>query len=151
MRRSKIFISILLTLLVIMSLGFIKVKLERDWLQENIDRTFAASYHELTLNLINETVDDISEAAVHRYKTENTKHSYNLSHLYQYTSFRKNNNPDLSYIITVLSQSSGYNAVTKLDMNEELYHSIKFVPDDYFNNEEILKKAKKALEEAIID
>lgn len=150
MRKSKIFISILLLLLVIISVSFIKVKLERDWLQKNIDQTFTTSYYELTLNLLNETVDNISETAIHRYKTENTKHSYNLSHLYQYTSFRKNNNPELDYIIAVLSQSSGYNAVTKLDMDKELYQNIKFVPNDRFNNEEILSKAKKALEKALI-
>ena len=150
MRKSKIFISILLTLLVIMCVGFIKVKLERDWLQNNIDQTFTTSYHELTLNLINETVDNISETVIHKYKTENTKHSYNLSHLYQYTSFKKNNNPELNYIITVLSQSAGYNAVTKLDMDEELYHNIKFVPNERFNNKEILSKAKTALEKALI-
>ena len=151
MKKSKIIISILIVLLIVLFIGFIKVKSERDWLQKNIDQTFASSYHELTLNLINETVDNISEAAIHKYKTENTKHSYNLTQLYQYTSFRKNGNPDLNYIIAVLAQSSGYNAVTKLDMDEELYHSIKFVPNERFNNEEILSKAKIALEEALID
>ena len=151
MKKSKIIISILIVLLIVLFIGFIKVKSERDWLQKNIDQTFASSYHELTLNLINETVDNISEAAIHKYKTENTKHSYNLTQLYQYTSFRKNGNPDLNYIIAVLAQSSGYNAVTKLDMDEELYHSIKFVPNESFNNEEILSKAKIALEEALID
>ena len=151
MNKSKIIISILIVLLIVLFIGFIKVKSERDWLQKNIDQTFASSYHELTLNLINETVDNISEAAIHKYKTENTKHSYNLTQLYQYTSFRKNGNPDLNYIIAVLAQSSGYNAVTKLDMDEELYHSIKFVPNESFNNEEILSKAKIALEEALID
>ena len=151
MKKSKIIISILIVLLIVLFIGFIKVKSERDWLQKNIDQTFASSYHELTLNLINETVDNISEAAIHKYKTENTKHSYNLPQLYQYTSFRKNGNPDLNYIIAVLAQSSGYNAVTKLDMDEELYHSIKFVPNESFNNEEILSKAKIALEEALID
>ena len=151
MKKSKIIISILVVLLIVLFIGFIKVKSERDWLQKNIDQTFASSYHELTLNLINETVDNISEAAIHKYKTENTKHSYNLTQLYQYTSFRKNGNPDLNYIIAVLAQSSGYNAVTKLDMDEELYHSIKFVPNESFNNEEILSKAKIALEEALID
>ena len=151
MKKSKIIISILIVLLIVLFIGFIKVKSERDWLQKNTDQTFASSYHELTLNLINETVDNISEAAIHKYKTENTKHSYNLTQLYQYTSFRKNGNPDLNYIIAVLAQSSGYNAVTKLDMDEELYHSIKFVPNESFNNEEILSKAKIALEEALID
>ena len=151
MKKSKIIISILIVLLIVLFIGFIKVKSERDWLQKNIDQTFASSYHELTLNLINETVDNISEAAIHKYKTENTKHSYNLTQLYQYTSFRKNGNPDLNYIIAVLAQSSGYNAVTKQDMDEELYHSIKFVPNESFNNEEILSKAKIALEEALID
>lgn len=151
MKKSKIIISILIVLLIVLFIGFIKVKSERDWLQKNIDQTFASSYHELTLNLINETVDNISEAAIHKYKTENTKHSYNLTQLYQYTSFRKNGNPDLNYIIAVLAQSSGYNAVTKLDMDEELYHSIKFVPNESFNNEEILSKAKIALKEALID
>ena len=85
MRKSKIFISILLLLLVIISVSFIKVKLERERLQKNIDQTFASSYHELTLNLLNETVDNISDAAIHKYKTENTKHSYNLLHLFQYS------------------------------------------------------------------
>ena len=151
MKKSKIIISILIVLLIVLFIGFIKVKSERDWLQKNIDQTFASSYHELTLNLINETVDNISEAAIHKYKTENTKHSYNLTQLYQYTSFRKNGNPDLNYIIAVLAQSSGYNAVTKLDMDEELYHSIKFVPNESFNNEEILSKANIALNEALID
>lgn len=151
MKKSKIIISILIVLLIVLFIGFIKVKSERDWLQKNIDQTFASSYHELTLNLINETVDNISEAAIHKYKTENTKHSYNLTQLYQYTSFRKNGNPDLNYIIAVLAQSSGYNAVTKLDMDEELYHSIKFVPNDRFNNAEILREAKKALEKALVD
>lgn len=151
MKKSKIIISILIVLLIVLFIGFIKVKSERDWLQKNIDQTFASSYHELTLNLINETVDNISEAAIHKYKTENTKHSYNLTQLYQYTSFRKNGNPDLNYIIAVLAQSSGYNAVTKLDMDEELYHSIKNVPNDRFNNAEILREAKKALEKALVD
>lgn len=151
MKKSKIIISILIVLLIVLFIGFIKVKSERDWLQKNIDQTFASSYHELTLNLINETVDNISEAAIHKYKTENTKHSYNLTQLYQYTSFRKNGNPDLNYIIAVLAQSSGYNAVTNLDMDEELYHSIKNVPNDRFNNAEILREAKKALEKALVD
>ena len=148
--RKSIIISILLTLLVTMSVGFIKVKSERDWLQRNIDQTFASSYHELTLNLLNETVDNISEEAIHKYKTENTKHSYNLLHLFQYSTYSKNNNADLNYIIGILSQSSGYGAITKLNMDEELYHNIKFVPNDRFNNEKILSKAKKALEKALI-
>ena len=141
---------IFIVLLVVLSIGFIQVKSDRDWLQKNIDQTFTNSYHELTLNLINETVDNIGEDAIHKYKTENTKHSYNLLNLFQYTSFNKNDNPDLNYIIAVLSQSSGYNAITQLDMDEELYHSIKNVPTDYFNNEEILSKAKTALEKALI-
>lgn len=151
MRKSKIFISILLLLLVIISVGFIKVKSERDWLQKNIDQTFASSYHELTLNLLNETVAGISEDAIHRYKTENTKHSYNLLHLFQFSSYNKNHNADLNYIIGILSQSSGYGAITKINMDEELYHSIKNVPNDGFNNVEILRVAKEALKKALVD
>ncbi|MBO5408799.1 MAG: hypothetical protein J6A61_05345 [Clostridia bacterium] len=151
MKKSKIIISILIVLLIVLFIGFIKVKSERDWLQKNIDQTFASSYHELTLNLINETVDNISEAAIHKYKTENTKHSYNLLHLFQYSSYSKHNNADLNYIIGVLSQSSGYGAITTLNMDEELYHSIKNVPNDGFNNAEILREAKEALEKALVD
>jgi len=151
MRKSKIFIPILLLLLVIISVGFIKVKSERDWLQKNIDQTFASSYHELTLNLLNETVDNIGEAAIHKYKTENTKHSYNLLHLFQYSSYSKNRNADLNYIIGILSHSSGYGAITKINMDEELYHSIKNVPNDGFNNAEILREAKEALKKALAD
>ncbi len=151
MKVSKIFIPILIVLIFVLSIGYIQVKSERDWLQKNIDQTFASSYHELTLNLLNETVDGISENAIHRYKTENTKHSYNLLHLFQYTSFNKNNNPDLNYIIGILSQSSGYGAITEINMDEELYHSIKNVPNDRFNNTEILREAKQALEKALVD
>ena len=36
-------------------------------------------------------------------------------------------------------------------MDEELYHSIKNVPNDRFNNAEILREAKEALEKALVD
>lgn len=151
MKKSKIIISILIVLLIVLFIGFIQVKSDRDWLQKNIDQTFANSYHELTLNLLNETVAGISEDAIHRYKTENTKHSYNLLHLFQFSSYNKNHNADLNYIIGILSQSSGYGAITKINMDEELYHSIKNVPNDGFNNAQILREAKEALEKALID
>ena len=71
--------------------------------------------------------------------------------MFQFSSYNRNNNADLNYIIGILSQSSGYDAITKINMDEELYHSIKNVPNDRFNNAEILREAKEALEKALVD
>lgn len=70
---------------------------------------------------------------------------------YHISSFDKYNNSDLDYIIAMLSQSSGYNAVSELDMNLDLYHKIKEVPTEHFGNDEILKEAREAIENAVIE
>ncbi len=151
MKQSKIIIGILVALLVILSLQFAYVKLEKDRVQKTIDETFANSYHNLTLNMLNQSIEEIGEDAIHRYNAENTKWSAIMINYYHLTSFQKYKNADLNAIIAILAQSSGYNRVTELDMNLDLYHKIKEVPTDSFGNEEILREAKIAIENALIE
>lgn len=151
MKKYNIIISVLIILLVLVSIGFTYVKEENHRIQKSIDETFTNSYHNLTLNMLNQTVEGIGEDTVHKYKVENTKWSSIMINYYHLTSFYKYKNADLNYIIAILSQSSGYNAVTEIDMNIDLYHKIKEVPTDYFKNEEILREAKLAIENALIE
>ena len=151
MKRVSILTKILIVLLVVVSVGFISAKLENHKTQKTIDEMFTNSYHNLTLNMLNKTVEGIGEDAIHRYNVENTKWSAIMINYYHISSFHKYNNSDLDYIIALLSQSSGYNAVTKLDMSIDLYHKIKEVPTDYFKNDEILKEAREAIENAVIE
>ncbi len=150
MKKSSVVISILVVLVLVLSFCVITFKSERDWLQEKIDESFAASYHELTLTMLNETVEGISDDAKHMYAAKNTKHSHNLQNLYQHSSYNKNGNADLDYIVAVLAQSAGYEAITEVKMDQELYRLLRDVPNDYFNNTEVLKAAKEALEKALI-
>lgn len=151
MKKTNVIIIILVILLVAVSIGFINIKLQKDRMQKEIDDTFSNSYHNLTLNMLNQTIEGISEDAVHMYNVENTKWSSIISNYYHLTSFYKYKNSDLNYIISMLSQSSGYNAVTEINMNLELYRKIKVVPTDYFNNEKILREAKEAIKDALIE
>ncbi len=150
MKKVNILTKILIVLLVVVSVGFIGAKIENYKMQKSIDEMFTNSYHNLTLNMLNQTVEGIGEDAIHRYNVDNTKWSAIMINYYHISSFHKYNNSDLDYIIAMLSQSSGYNAVTELDMNMDLYHKIKEVPTDYFNNDEILKEAREAIENAVI-
>jgi hypothetical protein len=151
MKQSKIIIGILAVLLVLLSVQFTYVKLENDRIQKNIDETFTNSYHNLTLNLLNQSIEGIGEDAIHRYHAENTKWSAIMINYYHLTSFQKYKNADLNTIIAILAQSSGYNRVTELDMSLDLYHKIKDVPNDSFGNEDILREAKEAIENALIE
>lgn len=151
MKKINTLTKILIALLVVVSVGFICAKVENHKTQKAIDEMFTNSYHNLTLNMLNQNVEGIGEDAIHRYSVENTKWSAIMINCYHISSFHKYNNSDLDYIIAMLSQSSGYNAVTELDMNIDLYHKIKGVPTDYFNNSEILKEARMAIENAVTE
>ncbi|MBO4941255.1 MAG: hypothetical protein J6D15_03540 [Clostridia bacterium] len=151
MKKINILTKILIGLLLVVSVGFIGAKLENHKIQKSIDEMFTNSYHNLTLNMLNQTVEGISEDAIHRYNAENTKWSSIMINYYHLSSFYKYNNQDLDYIIAMLSQSSGYNAVSKLDMDLDLYHKIKEVPKDSFKSKEILKAAREAIENAVIE
>ncbi len=150
MKKSNILIAVLSVLLILVSGMYLRTKWKNDWFQKDMDYLFTYSYNNLTLNMLNAAVENIGEAAVQRYTAENTRYSAIMSTCYTYTSFAENNNMDLNNIVAVLTQSSGYNAVTEIDMDLELYHSLKEVPADGFNNEEILKKAKTDIAESIL-
>ncbi len=151
MKKTKITISILIVLIVLISTAFIYQMFENNRIQKSIDEIFTNSYHNLTLNMLNETVEGIGEEAVHRYKAENTKWSSIMINFYHFTSFYKYQNPDLNYIIAILAQSSGYNSVTEIDMDIDLYRKTKGVPTNNFNNKEIIREAKSAIENALIE
>ncbi len=150
-KKVNILTKILIVLLIVALVGFIGAKLENHKMQKSIDEMFTNSYHNLTLNMLNQTVEGIGEDAIHRYNAENTKWSSIMINYYHISSFHKYNNQDLDYIIAMLSQSSGYNAVTVLDMDLNLYHKIKGVPKDSFKNKEILKEAREAIENAVVE
>ena len=141
---------ILIAALCITGFGYIKVKTDRDGMQKKIDQQFVLSYQELTLNLLNLTVEGISAAAIDRYNTQNTKHGSNLAAFYELSTFQRNQNADLDSIIGFLSQCSGYGAVFQLNMTKELYDKLKLVPTDYFSNDAILKEASEALNNSIV-
>ena len=151
MKKSKFTTIILVALLVVISISFTYVKFQNNSIQKSIDEIFTNSYHNLTLNMLNEKVEGIGEDALDMYKTENTKWSSIMINFYHLTSFYKYKNADLNYIIAILSQSSGYNSVTEVDMDIDLYHKIKNVPANNFNNEKILREAKIAIENALIE
>lgn len=151
MKKVNTLTKILIALLAVVSVAFIGAKIENHKTQKAIDEMFANSYHNLTLNMLNQTVEGISKDAIHRYNAENTKWSAIMINYYHISSFHRYNNPDLDYIIAMLSQSAGYNAVTEINMNMDLYHKIKEVPTDYFKNDKILKEAREAIENAVIE
>lgn len=151
MKKVNILTKVLIVLLLVVSIGFIGAKIESHKTQKAIDEMFTNSYQNLTLNMLNQTVEGIGEEAIHRYNVENTKWSSIMINYYHISSFHKYNNQDLDYIIAMLSQSSGYNAVSELDMDLDLYHKIKEVPKDSFKNKEILREAREAIENAVIE
>ena len=151
MKKVSILTKFLVVLLVVVSAGFIGAMVKNHKTQKVIDEMFTNSYHNLTLNMLNKTVEGIGEEAIHQYNAENTKWSAIMINYYHISSFDKYNNSDLDYIIAMLSQSSGYNAVSELDMNLDLYHKIKEVPTEHFGNDEILKEAREAIENAVIE
>ena len=124
------------------------VKFDADRRQNNIDEMFANAYHNLTLNMLNETVEGLSEDAIHMYKTENTRWSAILINFYMQSSYNDKGNFDLNLIVAMLSQSAGYAATSKIDMDLELYRKLRDVPTDNFGNEEIINTARAALDAA---
>ena len=142
--------NIVLAMLLVASLLYLSVvKFDADRRQRNIDEMVANAYHNLTLNMLNETVDGLSEDAIHMYKTENTRWSAILINFYHQSSYNDRRNADLNLIVEMLSQSAGYAATSKLDMDLELYRKLRDVPTDNFGNEEILKLAREALDAAV--
>lgn len=138
---------ILAVLLAISLLCLLVVTFNAHSRQKSIDEMFANAYHNLTLNMLNETVEGLSEDAVHMYKVENTRWSAILINFYHQSSY-DNGNFDLNLIVAMLSQSAGYAATSKVNMDLELYHKLRDVPTDNFGNKEILKEAREALDAA---
>ena len=135
---------ILVVLLAASLLCLSVVKFNADRRQRSIDEVFRTAYHNLTLNMLNETLNEDNEDALHMYKTENTRWSAILINFYHQSSY-DNGNFDLNLIVAMLSQSAGYAATSKVDMDLELYRKLRDVPTDNFGNEEILKSAYTAL------
>ena len=135
---------ILVVLLAASLLCLSVVKFNADRRQRSIDEVFRTAYHNLTLNMLNETLNEDNEDALHMYKTENTRWSAILINFYHQSSY-DNGNFDLNLIVAMLSQSAGYAATSKIDMDLELYRKLRDVPTDNFGNEEILKSAYTAL------
>ena len=151
MKASKTVTVILIVLLAVsvLCLGFVKI--EADKKQKRIDDMFATAYHKLTLNMLNETLNQDDEAALHMYKTENTRWGAVLINFYHQSSYNNKGNVDLNLIVAMLSQSAGYDAISEVDMDLELYRKLRDVPTDNFGNGEILKAAYAALDAAFTE
>lgn len=148
MKKPNIILVVLLAA-SILCLSAVKVKADRR--QKSIDEMVVNAYNNLTLNMLNETLNEDDEAALHMYKVENTRWSAILINFYHQSSFDDKKNPDLDIIMAYLTQSAGYAAVSKLDMDLELYRKLRDVPTENFGNEEILKAARLAIDEALME
>ena len=148
MKKTNIILTVLLTV-SILCLFAVKFKAERE--QKSIDDMFANAYHNLTLNMLNETLNEDNEDALHKYKTENTRWSAIMITFYHHSSYSNKGNTELNLIVTMLSQSAGYNATSEVDMDLELYRKLRDVPTDNFGNKEILKAAYAALDAAFVE
>ncbi len=145
MKKTNIILAVLLAA-SILCLSVVKLNAYRR--QRSIDEMFANAYHNLTLNMLNETLNEDNEDALHMYKTENTRWSAILINFYHQSSYNDMGNVELNLIVAMLSQSAGYAATSKVDMDLELYRKLRDVPTDNFGNEEILKAAYTALDAA---
>jgi len=143
--KNRVITILLAVAILILGFGFTKIKTEQMIFQKEADQSFTTAYTQLVLNMLNMTIDGVGENAIHRYETENTKYGHTLVSLCKYTSFHSN---QLSYIVSVLDQASGYDAVYPVYMTKELYDTLKLVPNDRFRNESILEDAKEALNSA---
>ena len=121
--------------------------LKADRVQADIDTKFAGDYGNLTIGMLNKSIQT-EENAIHKYDVENTKYGYRLVELYPHNSYLKHSK--FNDIIMLLDQASGCDAWYEIDMNKELYDKLNALGQAVFSRpqtytEELLEETWEAL------
>lgn len=148
MNKSKVLIPIFIVLLVVVSIGFIQVKSERDWLQKNIDQIFQHNFSELNTNIMTITLNaNESEEVLSALNDKVTKCGSIADTLFSMTSYRENT--ELGLIVSLLEQSSGNYTLNSLNMTEELNRKLTEIMLNDFSNEELITETLDLLKKSI--
>lgn len=141
-------ITFLLIALILVVSGLLYVNhLKADRVQADIDTKFAGDYGNLTIGMLNKSIQT-EENAIHKYDVENTKYGYRLVELYPHNSYLKHSK--FNDIIMLLDQASGCDAWYEIDMNKELYDKLNALGQAVFSRpqtytEELLEETWEAL------
>ena len=148
MKISRVLIPIFIVLLIVLSIGFIQVKSERDWLQKNIDQIFQHNFSELNTNIMTITLNaNESEEVLSAFNDKITKCGSIANTLFSMTSYRENT--ELGLIVSLLEQSSGNYALNSLNMSEELNRKLTEIMLNDFSNEELITETLDLLKKSI--
>ena len=141
-------ITFFLIALILVVSGLLYVNhLKADRVQADIDTKFASDYGNLTIGMLNKSIQT-EENAIHKYDVENTKYGYRLVELYPHNSYLKHSK--FNDIIMLLDQASGCDAWYEIDMNKELYDKLNALGQAVFSRpqtytEELLEETWEAL------
>ena len=113
--------------------------------QTVIDGRFEAHYGELVRNMHMAELNT-DEYSIAKYDTENTIHGAFITELFPYTSY--SGNGELYDIVINLDRGTGYDAVQKIAMSDELEEKL-FMTQENFKSEEAAREAMKILADAI--
>ena len=151
MAKRKIFISLAVTLILILSGMLFTHLLKDDRIQSEIDVKFSSNYQNLILGMLNRSIQT-KEVAIHRYDVENTRYGFRMLELYPYNSYLKHGR--FNDIILLLDQASGCDAYYDIDMDKELYDKLNALGQAVFSRpqtytEEMLEETWEVLSDAV--
>ena len=151
MTKRKVFICLAVALILIL-LGMVYAQyLKDDRIQTDIDGKFFSDYQNLTLGMLNRSIQT-EEVAIHKYDVENTRHGYRLTELYPYNSYLQH--ARFNDIIMLIDQASGCDAYYDIDMDKELYDKLNALGQAVFSRpqtytDEMLEETWEVLSEAV--
>lgn len=150
-KKSKIIAIILVAVcVVVLTLNYINLKNEKDWMQNNIDQIFQYNFSQMISDLTTIHMNpDMSDEGIRLYNTRITK-TGNMAHdIFSLTSYKDNHK--LGGIVGMIEQATGYDAINSINMSEELNKKLIDIQMYHFSDEETIEEAYELVKKSVVE
>ena len=149
-KKSKIIAIILVAVcVVVLTLNYINLKYEKDWMQKDIDQTFQYNFSQMTSDLMTIHLNpDMSDKDFQFYNARITKTGNTAHEIFSLTSHKDNNK--LSSIVGMIEQATGYDAINSINMSEELNKKLIDIQMYHFSDEEAIEEAYELVKKSVV-
>ena len=149
-KKSKIIAIILVAVcVVVLTLNYINLKNEKDWMQKDIDQTFQYNFSQMTSDLMTIHLNpDMSDKDFQFYNARITK-TGNMAHdIFSLTSYKDNSK--LGGLVGMIEQATGYDAINSINMSEELDRKLKAIMQYHFSDEALIEETYELVKKSIV-
>ena len=150
-KKSKIIAIILASICaIVLIVNYINLKNEKDWMQNNIDQIFQYNFSQMTSDLMTIHLNpDMTDEGFQFYNTRITKTGNTAHEIFSLTSHK--DNTKLSSIVDMIEQATGCDAISSINMTEELHKKLVDIQMYHFTDEEAIEEAYELVKNSIVE